>query len=84
MQRSISDSPVVLLALLMFPSSTFLRQRIAIPYQESGTLLSGVSSKVKPAMSKASLYAELYSEANISAITFKLILFVSWVDCPLK
>lgn len=49
----------------MFPSSAFLRS--ASPHQESGALPSSVSTRVKPAMSKATLYAELYTGTLISA-----------------
>lgn len=49
----------------MFPSSAFLRP--ASPHQESGALPLSVSTKVKPAMSKATLNAELYTRTLISA-----------------
>lgn len=48
----------------------------ASPYEEFGTLSLNVSSKVKTAMSKASLYAELYTGVE-TEITLVLCRYTS-------
>lgn len=56
------------------------RERPASPRHKFGALPSSVSSKVKTAMSKASLSAELHTRANIGATMFKPNLLVRGDD----